>query len=156
MCIASYVLSAHVPCALLAYTFLVVGIGKQDQIWQPTLVQQTHLLACLSHKKSVQPKSGPLGQFWLPKMVPPDHFWLAKMVPLAKSRTKFGNQNWSEGLLLADTTLNMHTEVSRFLSLDWIVDWTAGLDYWTDLCTKIVSHDLHRIRCVELGHMFDA
>ena len=35
----------------------------------------------------------------------------------------------------------------------------CGLDHWTGLTFELklrVSHDLHPIRCAELGHMFDA
>ena len=37
----------------------------------------------------------------------------------------------------------------------WIglLDWIAGLTFELKLC---VSHDLHSIRCAELGHMFHA
>ena len=34
-----------------------------------------------------------------------------------------------------------------------LLDWITGLTFELKLC---VSHDLHPIRCAELGHMFDA
>ena len=37
--------------------------------------------------------------------------------------------------------------------------WTGLLDWITELTFELklcVSHDLHPIRCAELGHMFDA
>ena len=34
-----------------------------------------------------------------------------------------------------------------------LLDWITGLTFDLKLC---VSHDLHPIRCAELGHMFDA
>ena len=37
--------------------------------------------------------------------------------------------------------------------VDWIVHWITGLTFELKLC---VSHDLHPIKCAELGHMFDA
>ena len=40
--------------------------------------------------------------------------------------------------------------------MDWVtglLDWITGLTFELKLC---VPHDLHPIRCAELGHMFDA
>ena len=34
-----------------------------------------------------------------------------------------------------------------------LMDWITGLTFELKLC---VSHDLHPIRCAELGRMFDA
>ena len=60
------------------------------------------------------------------------------------------------------------TVVSNHWTELWtaLLDWTDGLDYWTGLMDWItgltfdfclcVSHDLHPIKCAELGHMCDA
>ena len=40
------------------------------------------------------------------------------------------------------------------MSIHWtgLLDWVTGLTFELKLC---VPHDLHLIRCAELGHMFD-